>query len=168
MIEISCVIPGCGRISVVKRHRLCAAHYRRFLRTGDPGSAEIKGIRSKLPPYVPQTNVSQEVVVSIFNLPDWVPVDSWNKFVEFRQIIKAPLTIYGAELAVKQLEKLKSVGFDPQDVMEQSIMNGWRGLFPIKNYSGGNNEKDKRVGFDKFWDDYAAKYGLTPENTSFE
>jgi hypothetical protein len=45
-----CAIAGCVRDIAVKKHNLCEAHYRRYLRTGAPGSAKVRRRRS-LHPY---------------------------------------------------------------------------------------------------------------------
>lgn len=65
-------------------------------------------------------------------LPDWLSPEAWADFVEFRKKAKAPLTDRAAELAVKKLEALRSGGNDPRAVIEQSILHGWKGLFPLK------------------------------------
>lgn len=67
-------------------------------------------------------------------LPDWIPVDTWNDFVEMRTTIRKPLTSPAMKLAIKDLARLKAEGHDPKSVLEQSILRGWAGLFPL----GGN------------------------------
>jgi len=68
-----------------------------------------------------------------FSLPDWIPKTIWTDFKEHRQKLKAPMTQKAEELAVKKLMDLKSEGFDPILVINQSIDSGWKGLFPIKD-----------------------------------
>lgn len=65
-------------------------------------------------------------------LPDWMPADSWSEFVKFRKQIKAPMTDRAQELALKKLATLKDEGNDPVAVIEQSMINGWKGLFEVK------------------------------------
>jgi hypothetical protein len=38
-----------------------------------------------------------------------------------------------ADLSIRELGKLHADGHDPTAVIEQSIANGWRGVFPIRN-----------------------------------
>jgi len=65
-------------------------------------------------------------------LPDFVPLDAWTAYVETRKAIKKPITPRASELAVTALQKLKSEGHDPRAVLEQSVLNSWQGLFPVK------------------------------------
>lgn len=58
--------------------------------------------------------------------------ETWKAFVEMRKR-KAPLTSHASMLVVKKLTELKAQGHDPIAVLEQSILNGWRGVFPLKD-----------------------------------
>jgi hypothetical protein len=66
-------------------------------------------------------------------IPDWIPTESWLGFVEMRTTIKKPLTPRAVELAIAQLGKLRDAGYPPGAVLDQSVMNGWLGLFPLKD-----------------------------------
>lgn len=65
-------------------------------------------------------------------------VKSIKSFIEFRKSIKKPMTEYAVELMVKKLYQMSSGGNDNEtiwrsvDILEQSIMNGWQGIFPLK------------------------------------
>lgn len=72
-------------------------------------------------------------VVEPVHLPDWLPSGAFADFVDFRKSIKKPMTVKAQELAVQELEKLKDSGQNPVDVINQSILNGWQGLFAIKS-----------------------------------
>lgn len=59
--------------------------------------------------------------------------DTFREFIKMRKTIKAPMTVKALDLAIKKAEKLG--GGDPEQmkaVVEQSIMNSWKGLFPLK------------------------------------
>jgi hypothetical protein len=79
------------------------------------------------------------------SLPDWLPVQEWKDFLESRQVLKAKMTPKAQNLAIKKLAKLKADGHSPKEVLEQTIYNGWRGLFPIKQ------ESVKKNGHDVWW-----------------
>lgn len=65
-------------------------------------------------------------------LPDWMPLEAWEGFVEMRTKIKKPLkTDRAVKLAIGTLEKLRAEGQDVAAVLDQSTMNSWLGLFPI-------------------------------------
>lgn len=71
-------------------------------------------------------------VVSADGLPDWVPKDEILAFVKMRKTIKKPLTVYGFKLAIGKLKRLYDEGEDIKEVLNQSILNSWQGLFPVK------------------------------------
>lgn len=57
-----------------------------------------------------------------------IPFETAELFIKHRKELKAPLTANGANLMVKQLSGMTS----PQAAVEQSIMQGWKGVFPLK------------------------------------
>ncbi len=67
----------------------------------------------------------------IFTVPDWIPQEAWDAFLEMRQKIKKPLTEYAKYLLVKELEKLKLNGNPPEMVLNQSTLKNWQGIFPL-------------------------------------
>lgn len=68
-------------------------------------------------------------------LPDWVPADAWRAFEEMRVKIRAPLTDKAKTLALAKLAALRDQGHDPRAVLEQSVLQAWRGLFEPKRDS---------------------------------
>lgn len=82
-----------------------------------------------------------------FVLPDWVPTEEWKGYLEMRRKIKKAATPHAMRLAVKSLENLKTAGNDPRAVLEQSIMNSWQGLFPLKSppAQSGNQPSKPRL-----------------------
>ena len=58
---------------------------------------------------------------------------SFIDFIEMRKSIKAPLTPRALELAIKKAKELSNGNTDiMQRIVEQSTLNSWRGLFPLK------------------------------------
>ncbi len=78
-------------------------------------------------------------------LPSWVPKEAWEAFVRMRSHIKAPLTDNAKTLTLRDLSKLRDDGHDPQTVLEESVKNSWRGLFPPKEKTNGNRGKTSRI-----------------------
>ncbi|MHB1562645.1 MAG: helix-turn-helix domain-containing protein [Leptospirillum sp.] len=66
-------------------------------------------------------------------LPDWLRPEDWNDYREHRVSIKCPLTSLAEKKALSELENLRNQGNDPGRVISQSIVNGWKGLFPVKS-----------------------------------
>ena len=66
------------------------------------------------------------------DLPDWLPEASWKQWVGHRRGFgkSAPWTPGAARASVRRLQALREQGHDPASVIEESILRGWRGLFP--------------------------------------
>jgi hypothetical protein len=54
-------------------------------------------------------------------------------FSEMRAKIKKPLTFHAAELNLKKLDELSKSEDEKIDVLNQSVMSCWQGLFPLKD-----------------------------------
>jgi hypothetical protein len=54
------------------------------------------------------------------------------EFEKYRKKIRKPLTEHGVELILQKLGELRAEGQDPVKVLQQSIMNGWQGIFPVR------------------------------------
>ena len=83
---------------------------------------------------------------SIYILPDWIDKELWTDFMEIRKKKKAPQTEHALALLIKELEKLKVAGDDPNEVLKKSIMNGWKGVFPLKGGTNGKAGQNPRRG----------------------
>jgi len=81
-----------------------------------------------------------------FVLPDWVDSEAWQGFEEMRRKERHPLTDRARKLAITDLEKLRASGNDPTEVLNQSTLKGWRGLFAV---NGGNNGANHSSGFNE-------------------
>ena len=67
------------------------------------------------------------------------------EFIKMRKAIKKPLTIRGLELMIKKLYKLTTNVDEQIEILNNSIMNNWQGIFPLKN-----NVTKSKGGFDDF------------------
>jgi hypothetical protein len=67
------------------------------------------------------------------DLPDWLRAEDWRSYVEHRQRLRKPMTPRAQALAIGGLEKLRQAGHDPKAVIEQSLLQGWQGLYPINS-----------------------------------
>lgn len=61
-------------------------------------------------------------------------VEAWERWLQYRKAIKKPLKPVSYEAAQK---RLAAFGYQQAAVVEQSIANGWQGLFPLKDVSRG-------------------------------
>jgi phage replication O-like protein O len=69
---------------------------------------------------------------SKFETPDWLDKNVWLEFKKYRQKGKGKFTPYAQKLAVKKLSTFRDAGNNPTDVLNQTMLNGWTGLYEIK------------------------------------
>jgi len=83
--------------------------------------------KAKAPPA--PKRASAPLPVNGQNLPDWLPAEPWEAWVDMRKRIRKPLTPRAEKLAVTHLAKLRDLGHDPAVVLDQSTMGNWTGLY---------------------------------------
>lgn len=96
------------------------------------------------------------------------------EFIKMRKAIKAPMTSNALKLMLNKLNKLSDNDSTKIAIIEQSIMNSWKGIFELKvdNYSNKTRNfnqsaiSNKTSGFNNFEGrDYDSGYGgLTYKN----
>lgn len=71
-------------------------------------------------------------------------VEVINDFIKMRRTIKAPLTDRALSMMLGKLDKLADDDDIKIEILEQSIFNTWKGIFPIKNapIGVGGTKKD--------------------------
>jgi uncharacterized protein YdaU (DUF1376 family) len=80
-------------------------------------------------------------------LPPGLSPDQWEAFVKYRKQIKHPLTQIAAERLIAEITRLAAIGCHPHEVLDQSIRNGWRGIFEVKSTGAAphaRNDRDAR------------------------
>lgn len=96
------------------------------------------------------------------NLPKFLDPDSWNEWRKFRNEIKKPLTPTMEKKQIKFLEGLHQKGINYKETIEQSIRNGWQGLFEPKQTGAGKPSKAtnnilKNAEYDEYWKEVERK-----------
>jgi hypothetical protein len=82
-----------------------------------------------------------------------VPAEVWRDFKEHRAKIKAPMTERAERGILKKLEELHGKGHDPTEVLDQSIVKGWRDVFEVKGKDNAKrDDNDRRDGFERALD----------------
>ena len=75
------------------------------------------------------------------------------EFIKMRKAIKKPLTTRGLELMIKKLYNLSTNITEQIEILNNSIMNNWQGIFPLKNENNNNNNKGSIDDFKKLWEE---------------
>lgn len=73
-----------------------------------------------------EKQVSKEV------LPDWLPADKWQDFVDHRKAIRKPMTDKARERMLRHLADLKAKGHDVVTLMDTAIRSGWQDVYEPK------------------------------------
>ncbi|WP_296652813.1 helix-turn-helix domain-containing protein [Paraburkholderia sp.] len=68
-------------------------------------------------------------------LPDWLTADEWSMWCEHREAKAkdAPWTRVAALVSIRKLTKLREQGHNPRACIEEAVLRGWTGLFPVKD-----------------------------------
>jgi hypothetical protein len=99
------------------------------------------------PPMNPQVEPSISTRANRPDFPDWLPRKEWDAFADMRKGMKSKLTDHAVDLSIRKLADLRDQGHDPAEVLNQSTMHGWKGLFEIKdNRNGSRNGKHSGSG----------------------
>lgn len=88
------------------------------------------------------TKEKRNIQKKIYLLPAFIKPETWDAFLEMRKKQKATPTVYAIELLINKLTTFKEQGQDPNEVLNQSIENNWKGLFPLKNNQNKTQESD--------------------------
>jgi hypothetical protein len=78
------------------------------------------------------------------SLPDWIPLESWNGFIESRRKLRAPLTNRGTVLVLNKLEQLRAQGHDPAALLDEAVERGWKSVYAKGTNHGNRNQAEQR------------------------
>ncbi|HBY9491210.1 replication protein [Klebsiella pneumoniae] len=70
---------------------------------------------------------------SAVQLPDWISAEIWSSWVAYRRDLKKPIkSQQTVTQAINLLDRCRLNGYSPEEIINQSIANGWQGLFEPK------------------------------------
>ena len=70
---------------------------------------------------------------SAVKLPDWLSAEIWSSWVAYRRDLKKPIkSQQTVTQAINLLDRCRLNGYSPEEIINQSIANGWQGLFEPK------------------------------------
>lgn len=85
-----------------------------------------------------------------------LPAEALEQFRDYRKKIRRPMTPRAEELIVASLARIHHEHrHDPAAVLDQSILHGWIGVFPLKEEAhgrgnrSGSGQSDRRCGFQR-------------------
>ncbi|HGF9793088.1 TPA: replication protein [Klebsiella quasipneumoniae] len=105
------------------------AHYPNQVNTKDKHTKDNKDNINN-PPKSPRA-VSFDA--SSVQLPDWLSAEIWSSWVAYRRDLKKPIkSQQTVTQAINLLDRCRLNGYSPDEIINQSIANGWQGLFEPK------------------------------------
>lgn len=66
-------------------------------------------------------------------LPEWINPEAWQDFTDMRKKIKAPMTEKAKQMVINKLDSFKTDGHNITEILNQSTMNSWKSVFPVKS-----------------------------------
>ena len=89
--------------------------------------------------------------------------DTIISFIEYRKKIKKPMTDHAINLLIGNLKKMEFDVYKQIEILNQSIVNGWQGIFPLKNATNpvkqqGFHKPSKAEELNEFYN-MAAEFG---------
>ena len=96
-----------------------------------------------LAPDAPNTSKIHQLTTKYIRreLPDCIPADAWNGWVEMRKQRKKPLTDRAYNQAIDKLVAFMAKGQNITEVLDRSTMNGWTDLYEVKEPRNAGNSK---------------------------
>lgn len=98
-------------------------------------------------------------------LPDWLDKEAWNEWIAYRKEIRKKITPSVESKQIKFLEKHKD---NHKEIIEQSIRNGWTGLFELKNDHGNGHKPESIKELKAYLKQFAAEGKNSGWSTMFE
>ena len=94
-------------------------------------------------PDAPNTSKIHQLTTKYIRreLPECIPVDAWNGWVEMRKQRKKPLTERAYNQAIDKLVAFKDKGQNISEILDRSTMNGWTDLYEIKEARNAGNSQ---------------------------
>lgn len=100
------------------------------------GSEQGSPITIKEPSIKPSIEPSRNQPIGedskSFIVPDWIPIEPWNGYLEMRTKKNNEPTVRARRLLVEQLAKFRELGHDLTTILDCSTSNGYMKLFPPK------------------------------------
>jgi hypothetical protein len=99
----------------------------------------------------------------IFSLPEWIPVEVWNAFIEMRIKKKKPATDWAKKLIINKLTKFKNDGENITDILNKSILKTWEDVYSLQNNGGNGHERTNGAYAGRGKSTFARTQGYTEE-----
>ncbi|SAL20366.1 gp60 [Caballeronia cordobensis] len=102
---------------------------------------EIREEESETKPARRAPRVALHSQIRSLELPGGIPADVWAMWCEHREAKtkEAPWTLAAAKVSIKRMAKLASEGQAADVTVEEAVLRGWTGLFPVKQQGASSS-----------------------------
>lgn len=97
------------------------------------------------------------------DIPTWIDRETWAEFLDVRKKKKAVNSPRALNAVIKKLTEFKECGFDPNDIMEKSIINSWKDVYEPKDAPAGARRIVEPPSIQKLREYKARGIALTPK-----
>jgi uncharacterized protein YdaU (DUF1376 family) len=94
-------------------------------------------------PQITLTTNHKPITKSSIQLPEFLSLESWNEWIEYRRSIKKPMSDLSKTKFITQLTSFVEQGHDPKKLMDTAIANGWLTIYP-KDETKSAKSKNER------------------------
>lgn len=107
----------------------------RRITVGQPPEVEVEvevegfGSRGNVSNQTKNKPKAKTLAQAPFVLPEWIPQEHWDAWVEARTKKRNAPTDYAKRLAVSKLKNFKERGHSPAQILMTAAFSGWTGLF---------------------------------------
>lgn len=92
-------------------------------------------------------------------------LESLNDFVKMRKANKGAFTDKALTLLLSKLDKLAKTDQQKIDLLNESILNGWKGIYPIKRDNGPNKQNIRKDTLPSYISDQTKQEKIQKEET---
>ena len=114
----------------------------------------------------PNENVGEFEDIIKSNFADDEVIECIHEFIKMRKSIKKPLTRRGLELMIKKLYKLTTNIDEQIEILNNSIMNCWQSVYPLKKNTETKNNKGNFNDFKELWEEAKKEDEQAGNNTN--
>lgn len=135
-------------------------------------SIDIGSARAKLPKKARAKPTRKKAPASTIVIPDWIPTEQWEAFLEMRKGKGAKPTDHAINLLIGKLGDMRARGHDPGRVLDQSTLKNWTDIYELKedqlakpkqNIRAGIPSGDKRSSLKRAIDEAIANLDDSPQ-----
>ena len=119
--------------------RLNKVEYKLLNNINKNNKKSTEGAKKRLSPFEGKPNITEQI--ETYTSSEELR-ESLSEFVEMRKKLRKPFTDGAFRLMLKKLTEYGKTDEERTEVINQSIVNGWQGIFPLKAQAHGKDAKN--------------------------